>query len=469
MQISSASRESSSSPARKPISPTERWASFAATLAFDDLPSVLVERAKGLVLDTLGCALAASTLGDGCAEVRALVRADPGTPECSVLGCGERASALQAAFVNGALAHALNYDANGAAGGHLGLAAVVAPLAIAERRGAINGREFLVAVALAAELTARLGAALSEADVDANEKFLEGQLLGYFGAALAAARLAGCDAVQLHSALGLALMQAAGSRQISLEGRPAKAIYGAYTNHGAVLAALLAARGLDARCAAFEGPAGLFELFYDGRHSPGALADALGQRYRAEAVVFKPWPTSEILHPFIRAALALELDPRQIARVRVHAGAHARAWLEPVAERRRPQHAATAANSIFFGVAKCLTQRALGLADFSAAGIADPETLALAERIDYLISSQADTEARIEVTMLNGSTRESRATGATDVLGFDALATKFRDCARYAAHVPRAPERVIERVIECVHTLERVTDMRALVRMLGGD
>ena len=64
---------------------------------------------KGLVLDTLGCALAASTLGDGCAQAAAVARANPGAPEATLLGHGQRVSVLNAAFVNGALAHALNF------------------------------------------------------------------------------------------------------------------------------------------------------------------------------------------------------------------------------------------------------------------------------------------------------------------------------------------------------------------------
>src|SRR2546428_5232134 len=129
---------------------------------------------------------------------------------------------------------------------------------MAEKRGGVSGREFLASVAVAAELTARLAGALSAAGVDANEKFLEGQLLSYFGAAAGAGRVLRFTPERMHSVLGLALMQAAGTRQVSFEGGEAKAIYGAYANHGAVLSALLAEQGIGARCAVLEGPAGIY-------------------------------------------------------------------------------------------------------------------------------------------------------------------------------------------------------------------
>ncbi len=44
----------------------------------------------------------------------------------------------------------------------------------------------------------------------ANERFLEGQLLGYFGAAVGVGRVLGLSTEQLYSTLGLALMQAGG-------------------------------------------------------------------------------------------------------------------------------------------------------------------------------------------------------------------------------------------------------------------
>jgi 2-methylcitrate dehydratase PrpD len=96
-----------------PENRTRQLAAFAATLAYDDLPADVVTTAKQLILDTLGTAWAATTLGAGCSEVVAVMGALGGKPESTIIGSGARVCAPNAAFANGALAHALNYDAIG--------------------------------------------------------------------------------------------------------------------------------------------------------------------------------------------------------------------------------------------------------------------------------------------------------------------------------------------------------------------
>ncbi|MSQ70384.1 MAG: hypothetical protein EXR27_03700 [Betaproteobacteria bacterium] len=454
---------------------TAQWAQFASGLEFEHLPGDVVQVVKGLILDTLGAALAASTLGDCCAGVAKMVRANPGAPESTLLGYGDRVSALWGAFGNGALAHALNFDALGRNGGHLGVAAVVAPLVMAERQavlngGAVSGTELIAAVTVAAEFTARLAAALDAVGVDANEKFLEGQLLGYLGAAAGAGRILRFTPERMRSVMGLALMQSAGTRQVSFEGGAAKAIYGGFANHGALLAVMLSEQGIDARCDALEGPAGIYGLFYGGRYSAAALRDGLGETFFACDTVFKPWATSGFLHPFIRASMQLRTQHRvacgDIARIRLHVGAHGRVWLEPADERRRPHNAATAANSIYFGVAKTLANGNVSLADFTPQGLAQPEALALAAVMDSFPDERTDDGAAVEVTLHDGRVFRADAGSDAPVLGFDQLVEKFRDCARHAA-MPVRPG-ALDQVIAHIADLENIADVSLLPALLSG-
>jgi 2-methylcitrate dehydratase PrpD len=382
------------------------------------------------------------------------MRADPGTPEASVLGYGERVSVVNAAFANGALVHALNFDALGTDGGHLGVASVVAPLVMAERTGGVNGRDFLAGVAVAAEFTARLAGALSAAEVDANEKFLEGQLLSYLGAAAGAGRILRFTPERMHSAMGLALMQTAGTRQVSFEGGAAKAIYGGFANQGAILSTLLAAQGIDARCDVLEGRAGIYSLFYGGRCDAAYLR---GDEFRCVDTVFKPWPTSGLLHPYIEASLALHRPGMPIRSVHVNVTPEAKAWVEPLEERLRPQNAATAANSVFFAVTRTLVNGKLTLADFSPGRLAP-----LPVPIGYSIAKHAS----IEVTLQGGEVLTAPVEGKSKPMSYDTLAAKFRDCARHAAR-PLA-DRAIEQAIERIANLEQVPDVSILPGLLRG-
>lgn len=430
----------------------------------------MVRTLKGLILDTLGTALAGSTLGDCAREVAGFVRETAGAPQATLIGHGTRVGVLPAAFANGAFAHSLNYDASGPLGGHIGVAAIPAPLVMAERQGGVSGKALLTAVAVAADFTGRLAGALSVAQVDSNEKFLEGQVLGYFGAAIGAGRLMRFDAAQMHNALGIALMQAAGTRQPSLEGRAAKAIYGGYANHGAVMSVLLAEQNIDAQCAAIEGPAGIFALFYNSRFDEPTIADGLGTDFRMLDIRFKPWPTSNRLHPFIRAAIELreehQIVAADIASVHVEAAPLSKTWLEPVAERRRPHNAATAANSIFFGVAKALANGNVTLADVTAEGLEQHEALDIAAVTDYTLNPELSRNAAVvSVGLKNGCTVTARVGHERREMSYQQLATKFLDCAAHAAK-PVARERQLE-LAERIEHLEDVPDVAELLALLS--
>lgn len=325
---------------RKGKGATRDLASFAARLRFEEIPAPAVATIKAILLDTLGTALAATTLGAGCAQLAEVGRKLAGTPESTVLGCGYKAGAAVAALVNGGLAHALNYDAIGPEVGHVGIPTLASTLAVAEAVKGVSGRTFLTAAVVAAETTSRISAAQARTGKPPSEKFLAGQLFGYFGAAAAAGHLLGLDAPRMYGAFGIALMQTSGTMQVVVGGDPpAKAVYGAFPNHGGVLAALLSAAGLAGDCDALEGPAGLYEMFYDGDYDEEALTGGLGDEFLFSKAQFKPWPTSGMIHPFIEAARELVASPvaaEEVVSIRLIGNSRLAAWCEPLGERARP-------------------------------------------------------------------------------------------------------------------------------------
>ena len=444
---------------------TRATSEFIAGLRYDDLPRQVVEVVKRIALDTIGTALAATTLGDGCAEAESVVGGAGGTAESSLIGYGKKAPALTAAFVNGSTAHALNFDALGGSGGHLGVSTLPSALAAAERRGGVSGRDLIVAMAAAAEVTARLAVALSRAGVNANERFLEGQLLGYFGAAVGAGRVMGLGAQEMHSALGAALMQAGGSMQVVFDGDPpAKAIYGGFANLGGMLAALLAEQGLGAEVAVLEGEAGLYGLFYGGVYDPTALSEGLGEEWRLLDARFKPWPTSGNVHPYIEAAIRVAsqgIDPDDVRAVVARAGTALRPWCEPIEERRRPPNPTSAANSIVYGVAKALANGQVVLADFTPAGLLQDEALRIADLATCDIDEAYSGQGTIEVHTTDGRVLTESVEVAlghpSRPLSDAQLIEKFKDCAGYAANP--LPEPQVQELIDSLGSLETLDDV----------
>ena len=411
---------------------TQRLAAFCASLRYEELPSPVVAHVKRILLDSLGTALAATTLGAGCREVIEVMSSAGGKAQSTILGTGKKVAAPHAAFANGALTHALNYDAIGPEVGHVGVVCLPAPLAVAQAHG-ISGSEFLVAAAVAAEVTARVTGAMALSGP--SKTFLAGQLLGYFGAAAGAARALRLGARETHSALGLALMQASGSMQVVLAGDPpAKAIYGAFPNHGGVLAALLAHAGIGAEVQALEGRAGLYGLFCGGEYQRERLIGGLGEDFRLLGTAFKPWPMSVVAHPFLEAAS--QLAGGEVREVRIIGHSELRPWCEPLEERRAPSNAAAAANSLPFGVAKMLARGNVSLGDFTTNGIRDPRALAIAALTTYRLDDSV-RGGRVEVRTPDGRILQASVEvplgHPSRPVPDERLRQKFRDCCRYAA------------------------------------
>lgn len=446
---------------------TRRLAGFAASLTYADLPPDVVDAAKRLTLDTLGTALAATALADGCREVVDVMSALGGTPQSSIIGTGIKVGAPNAAFANGALAHGLNYDAVGDEVGHTGVVCLSAPLAIAEARAPVSGERFLTAVVVAAEVFARVVSAAMQPKRHIAQAILSGQYYGYFAAAAGAGSVLGLSPAAMHSAFGLALMQVSGSRQVLAEGdAPAKSIYGAFPNHGGVLAALLAEAGLAAEVNALDGSAGFYVLSSGGTFEPSILTDGLGTHYRFMETQFKPWPTSGVISAFIEAAIDLarahDLGAGDIAAVEIAGHSHMRQWCEPIAERRRPANASAAANSTLFATAKALVHRDVVLADFTPAGLRDEVALGVADRTTYRFDD-AVTGAVVSVRTASGSVLEA---AVEKPLGDPArpmsrarLVAKFRDCCSYVAHLQAAD---VDGLIAFIDSLDQAEDVARL-------
>jgi 2-methylcitrate dehydratase PrpD len=450
---------------------TDCLVEFASKLTYEALPSQAVATVKNLLLDGFGCSLAATALGDDCLAVTATMSAIGGAPESSIVGASNRVSAANAAFVNGAMVHALNYDAFSDETGHVGLVAFPAQLALAEAQGGVSGKELIVSVAVACEIVARMNAAIVRQGLPPSDKYVSGQLLGYIGAGAGAARLLGLTDSAFKSALGLALMQAAGSRQIVVSGDfPAKSIYGAFPNHAAVIAALLARSGVRADCDVLSGKAGLYAMVYGNTFDAGTLTEGLGLDFLFTATEFKPWPASNRVHAAIDAALTIAVeisDSHTIRAVRIEVPPRLQEWCEPLARKLRPENSSAAANSIPYCVVRALLDRRIDLASFSMNALTDARLAQLGRHTSVTICEGREG-VLVSVMLSDGSEHERTV---TNTLGSRArpitaehLRAKFRSCCENAL-TPLSFEEM-DRIESTLMDIEVVPDVRIIGDML---
>ena len=361
----------------------ERLASFAVALRHEDVPAAVRERAVLHVLDAVGCAYAASALGEG-GEARAVVSAQGGTPEAALIGSHVRAPATGAALANGTLMHALDFD-DTHPGSICHITTVVAPaaLAVAEAVGA-GGRELVTAYVAGCETVARLGAA---ADGEFHRRgFHATGVCGVFGSAVAAARLLSLDEAATVCALGIAGSFAPGLLEFLGDGSSTKRLHAGGAARAGVEAALLAAAGATGPAGVIDGRYGLFATHLGHAHAEaiGAQLDDLGARWETAAMAIKPYPCCHFMHGALEAIASLDLAAGDVLGIDVRvADAGVGLILEPAAEKPRPRTPYDAKFSLPFTAGALLVHGRVGVATFTADGIDDEAAVVVAERMSY--------------------------------------------------------------------------------------
>lgn len=421
---------------------TRELAAHALRTRFEDVPGSAVQAAKRSLLDALGVALAAGTLGQVTPAFVELARVS-GTGPCKIIGHDLWVGPAVAALVNGAMSHALDYEDTHDGGlVHPNGTALPAALAIAQQAGGVSGRDFLAALAVAADITGRLG--LCMGNVDTPRGWSIRPLLGTYGATAAVGRLLGLTEDQLVEAFGLAFSQATCSAGcFAYPPSHMREVRDGFGAQAAVTAALLARQGVRCYDQTFEGPQGLFALYAGGQYDPQRLLADLGRSFEGEHISFKPWPSCRGTHAFVEAALDLRqqhrLAPADIVQVRADVSDMFRVLCEPFGQKCRPTTANDAKFSLPFTAATALVHGRLGLSEFLPPALADAAVLDLAQRFECQVRPAAAGDAlRGSLVVVLRDGREL-ACAVDQPLGSPqrpledaALMDKFIECTRHA-------------------------------------
>ena len=283
---------------------TEFLAFRATNLRYEDIPEPARALARQCILDYFGVAIAGADDPLVRIVLDEMVEAG-GAPQACVIGHAARLPALSAALVNGAAAHALDYDdVNMAMPGHPSVAILPGLLALAELTGA-SGREVISAFVAGYETACRVGVALQPGHY--NLGFHSTGTVGSFGAAAACARLLGLQTMGTATALGIAGTQAAGLK--SQFGTMCKPFHAGRAAQSGLLAARLAARGFTSRTDLVECVQG-FALTHGPDFSPEAARATPQAGLHLFANLFKYHAACYLTHAPIECARRLRDDHR---------------------------------------------------------------------------------------------------------------------------------------------------------------
>jgi 2-methylcitrate dehydratase PrpD len=407
------------------IEVTRVLAEKAARLGYDELAPAARELARQCVLDYYGVALAGAR--DELVELLLDEMVDAGgAPQASVIGHALRLPVLSAALVNGAAAHALDYDdVNMAMPGHPSVAILPGLLALAEVKRS-SGREVVTAFVAGYETACRIGAALQPGHY--NLGFHSTGTIGSFGAAAACARLLGLDGGATAVALGIAGTQVAGLK--SQFGTMCKPFHAGKASQNGLLAARLAARGFSSRRDIVECVQG-FALTHGPNFSPEAALATPEAGLHLFANLFKYHAACYLTHAPIECARRLreehQLQPDDIAGITLRLDASC----ERVCNIAAPVDGLQSKFSLRQTVAMALTGfDTASLGAYSAENARDPDLVNLRERVVLAWQdSWPQTLAKLELELADGrrvTARHDAGIPATDIgQQSEHLAAKF--------------------------------------------
>ena len=284
------------------VGASARLAAHVAQARYEDLPSEVVHAFKRALLDHVTCALAGSSMPVSRALLSYYQESDA-SRAATVIGAEARLSAPNAALVNGANTHGLDFDDGSTHGSaHPSGAIFPAVLAAAEQHGA-DAKAVILAAALGYDVMVRIAAAMHP--VTAKRGFHNTPLAGVFGAAAAVASLLKLDAAQTNHALGLAGSFAGGIRQYLDDGAEVKRIHPGKAARDGLLCAEFAKRGITGPGKVLEGRYGFADTHAGGDFKWPRLLEQLGERWEIAGIYFKPYPCCRHYHSAIDGIVAL--------------------------------------------------------------------------------------------------------------------------------------------------------------------
>ena len=356
---------------------TAELAAFVAGLELDAVPTEVREHATDLLLDAIGCELAADH-GDETSMFNAMLDAVGGDGPSTVVGDPRTRAMASAVLLNSFRTTAVTAcDVYAPADLHTTPEIVPPVIALAEREGS-SGADALRAVIAGLEVITRLARGFDYPEFRRRGWHSPG-VVGPLGAAAAAASVLGMSPEATTHAMAVAGSTAAGTWAAS--STPTVKFHQSRASLTGFLSAMLAYEGFTGSSAILtHEQGGLFVAYAPG--DPEAVVADLGREWELQRISLRLWPGGARLQPSMTASSKL-LDEDPIAWDDIESVlvkvAPAMGAMQSWAARPKGTFAALA--SIPYAVAVTLRYGSPAVEHFGAASYEDPDIAAFLDRI----------------------------------------------------------------------------------------
>jgi 2-methylcitrate dehydratase PrpD len=461
-------------PATDPNGVTGVLCSWLAQLSLNDVPEVVRERAKYLLLDGIGCALVGAKLPWSALAVETVTRFE-GNGDKTIIGWGRTTAGPAAALLNGTFIQGFELDDFHPLG-PLHSASLILPslIACAEQIGEVDGGACLLGAIKGFEVGPRVGMALHGAQM-LSRGWHSGPVFGTHASAVAAGSLLNLDAAAYEDALGLAGTQSAGLMAAQYEAM-CKRMHHGFASRNGLYAAHLAAAGYTGIKRVFERDYGGYLSVFGEGHSPDAsrITKGLGDTWETQRIVVKPYAAMGALHAPLDALFEIAarhpLRAADIEHVDIdmsHAGYHHGWW-----KVERPLEPIGAQMNVAYAIAVAILDGAAMVAQFSPQRIARDDIWALIPKIEAHYDPEFDRPganrlgaSRVRIRFADGTVEECYkpvSRGIVTPLPGDEVVAKYRTLTHDIVDAERIAQ-IEDRVLH----LEAMRTVKELIALLA--
>jgi len=464
---------------------TSILAEFITKIRFQDIPKPVIEVAKRQLLDSIGCALAGINSEKGRISLLYAQRFD-NNQEATIIGAKRKVSSPMAAFVNGELFNALDYDPLLAPFGHVTPYVLSAILALSEYKK-VSGEVLALAVVLAHEIAQRIAGGLVVPPEFAKSTTRKGTMIhlpihGYgvniFGGVGGASKILGLSKSQVEHAMGIAgywcpvptLMQFSDTVPSSMS----KFSPAGWISQAQLTISFLAEMGYTGDINVFDGEFGFWKSFAANGWRPEVVVDALGSHWylTQDRVGFKRYPCCGAMHGVIDILNAIikkfRVQPEDIKGLNVLLNLLAELSLWKNRDIRTHIEAQFSAAYVFSVVCH---QIEVGYKWQLPETYTNPHILEFMDKINILTPADPDFESKnnmVEVIVEDKKTKEEKIYTERDVwpismeMSDQELFDKFVHNSKDILSVNNT-----ERIIKIILSLEELDDVSRLMDLLA--
>jgi 2-methylcitrate dehydratase PrpD len=452
---------------------TRTLAHYAVNTTYEDLPEEVVQQVKVCTLNILGVVFGGYKTRIGQLHVKMAKDFGGGRPQATIIGDGAKVSCPLAAYANGSLGFALDYEDMIHYILHPGYISVAAGLAIGEKVKA-SGKDFITAITLAYEVGSRI--ALSMQPTPERGGKVWGEQYTPFCSVVPAGKLLGLDEDRMDIAFGITGTYATVPSAYKYFGivndtRPMKEVklgWGWMCMAG-VFGALSAKEGFRGGYGILDGEEGFWIMEGSDRCDFGKMTEGLGTKYYTLEAEFKVHPSIGWVHPVYVAIKQLveehDIKPGDIEQVLV------RGMQTNRVDDYDPAGPVDAMFSLPYTVATTILREKLLPDMYSDEKIKSPEVQSLLKKIKCEQDPEADQlwfdnqwlVFSIEMTLKGRKQIKRRVEWPKEKppFGKEEVEKKFRDLASLVV-----PARQVEEIIHCVDNLESLDNISKLTALL---